>query len=222
VGTEQREVGRAEPVGGGLGLVPVGVQQRRPADLLQPGQLLVAQRQVGRAEVVDQLVGRAGPDDHRRHRRPGQQPGQRHLGRGGAATLGHLHQGLDDVVQLVLVADRGLVPAGQEPGLLWVRLVAAVLAAQQPAGQGAPDEDAEALVDGDGHQFVLGLTGLQRVVDLLADQPGQAPPLGDAQRLHQLPAGVVGTADIADLTGVDQVVQGLERLLERRTRSAAG
>ena len=51
---------------------------------------------------------------------------------------------------------------------------AAVLAGQQAAGQRAPDQHAEALVDGQRHQLVLGLAGLQRVVDLLADEAGQA------------------------------------------------
>ena len=37
MGAEQRQVGRAQPVGGRLGLVPVRVQQQRPSDLLQPG-----------------------------------------------------------------------------------------------------------------------------------------------------------------------------------------
>lgn len=80
VGTEQRQVGRAQAVRGGLGLVPVGIEQRRPADRLQPGLLLLGQRQVGGAEVVGELLLVASADDDRRYRWPLQQPGKRDLG----------------------------------------------------------------------------------------------------------------------------------------------
>jgi hypothetical protein len=53
-------------------------------------------------------------------------------------------------------------------------------------------------------------------VDLLADEPAEASPLSDAERLHQLPASVVGAADVADLAGTDQVVEGGQRLVKGR------
>jgi hypothetical protein len=77
--------------------------------------------------------------------------------------------------------DRGLVPAGQPPPRR-VRLAAAVLAGQQATGERAPDQDPDALVDGDRHQLVLGLPSLQGVVDLLADEPWEAVAIGDAKR----------------------------------------
>src|SRR6266568_2784449 len=79
VGTEQRQVGRAQAVRGGLGLVSVGIEQRRAADRLQPGLLLLGQRQVGGAEVVGELLLVASADDDRRYRWP-LQPGKRDLG----------------------------------------------------------------------------------------------------------------------------------------------
>ena len=45
----------------------------------------------------------------------------------------------------------------------------------------------------DRDQLVLGVAGLQRVVDLLADEAlSAAQASAIAERLHQLPAGVVG------------------------------
>ncbi len=45
---DQRQVGLAEPVARGLGLVPVRVQQSRPADLLEPRALLVGELELDR------------------------------------------------------------------------------------------------------------------------------------------------------------------------------
>ena len=41
VRTQEREIGRSQPVGGGLGLVPVGVDQRRGAHLVEASALLL-------------------------------------------------------------------------------------------------------------------------------------------------------------------------------------
>ena len=40
--------------------------------------------------------------------------------------------------------------------------------------------------------------------------------VGDGQRLHQLPAGEVGDADIAHLAGAHQIVERRQHLLDRR------
>ena len=53
-------------------------------------------------------------------------------------------------------------------------------------------------------------------MDLLADEPAEASPLSDAERLHQLLASVVGAADVADLARADQVVEGGQGLVKGR------
>jgi hypothetical protein len=59
---EQGQVRRAEPVGGGVGLVPVRVDQRRHAHLVQRRALVAGEDQVRRPEVVRELrVGARGP-----------------------------------------------------------------------------------------------------------------------------------------------------------------
>jgi drug/metabolite transporter (DMT)-like permease len=52
VRSEQREVGGREPVAGGLGLMPVGVDERRGAGLIEPGPFLLGEGEGRRLEVV--------------------------------------------------------------------------------------------------------------------------------------------------------------------------
>ena len=95
-------------------------------------------------------------------------------------------------------------------------LVAPVLARQQAAGERAPHQHAELLVDRDRDQLVFGLARLQRVVDLLRHERDAAFAARDLERLHHVPAGEVGAADVAHLARAHERVERLERLLERR------
>jgi O-acetylserine/cysteine efflux transporter len=52
VRAEQGQVGGREPVAGGLGLMPVGVDERRGAGLVEPGPFVVGQAEGRRLEVV--------------------------------------------------------------------------------------------------------------------------------------------------------------------------
>ena len=63
VGVVQGVVGRAHAVGDAGGLVPVRIEQRRPADLLEPCVLLGAQLEPDRGEVVGELRLVARADD---------------------------------------------------------------------------------------------------------------------------------------------------------------
>src|SRR5262249_52374667 len=96
------------------------------------------------------------------------------------------------------------------------RLVAPMLAGEETAGERAPHQDAEALVERDRYQLVFRLARLQRVVDLLAYEALAMLALADAERLHEMPAGIVRAADIADEAAPDQAVEGFQRFLQRR------
>ncbi len=48
----------------------------------------------------------------------------------------------------------------------------------------------------------------------MGDVAGAGVAVGGGERLHQLPAGEVGHAGVADLAGPDQLVQGAEHLLD--------
>ena len=90
-----------------------------------------------------------------------------------------------------------------------------VFAGQQPAGEGAPDQHAQPLVDRDRQQFIFGLACLQRVVDLLGDEALLVTAVADREPLHHLPAGPVGAADITHLALADQSVERGDRFLDR-------
>ena len=196
--------------------MPVGIEQRRTAHGVQPLALGALEHEVGGAQVVGELLGGARPDDHRADRGLAERVGQRDLGRGDAPCLRDLHQHFDHVIESVLVVDRRLVPIGEVARSGGGLLPASVLAGKQAAGQRAPDQDAQALVNRERNQLVLGLPSLQGVVDLLGHEPREPVALGDAQGLHQVPGGEVRGADIAHLAVADQVIQRRQRLLQRR------
>src|ERR1700727_2427523 len=83
---DQRLIGGGKPIGGGLALVPIRIDERRAADGFQPGDLVGRERKVGGGQVVGQLLVGAGTDDHRRDRGTREEPGQRHPRRRGAAS----------------------------------------------------------------------------------------------------------------------------------------
>src|SRR5438309_1755496 len=53
-------------------------------------------------------------------------------------------------------------------------------------------------------------------MDLLRDVPLETEPLGNAERLRELPSREVRAADVPDLARVDERVERVERLLDRR------
>src|SRR5215218_4760341 len=212
--TPKRQVGRSQTVGGSFSLVPEGVDQGRSAHLIQASALLFGELELGCLEVVGKLFVGARPDYDRGHTRSAEQPRECHLCCGYATTFRDLDEHIYSVVELVGIVHRRLVPALQVAPLRSV-LVAPVLPGEQTTGQGAPHEDGAFLVYGERHQLVLGLPGLQRVVDLLADVALQPEPLGDAQSLHHLPAGVVGRSHVAYLAALDECVERFQSLLQR-------
>jgi O-acetylserine/cysteine efflux transporter len=65
VRSEEGQVGRGQPVARRLGLVPVRVEQRRRADLVQLRPLGLGEREVGGGQVVGELLGGPGADHQR-------------------------------------------------------------------------------------------------------------------------------------------------------------
>ena len=59
------------------------------------------------------------------------------------------------------------------------------------------------------------LAGVERVVDLLRDEALLEARIGDGERLHDVPGGVVRAADITDLALLEQRVERLDGFLER-------
>ena len=88
-------------------------------------------------------------------------------------------------------------------------MATAIFAGQKTTSERAPDQDAEPLVNQDWHKFVFGLGRLQRIVDQLANRPDELHELQHADRLHQVPTGEVGHANVAHLVGTDETVERL-------------
>src|SRR5690242_13368876 len=70
-------------------------------------------------------------------------------------------------------------------------------AAEQATGERAPHHDAQALIQGEGNDLPLELAAGDRVVSLNALEAVPTLTLGDAERFHHLPRGMVGHADVA-------------------------
>ena len=190
---------------------------------VQRGDLRRGQVPADGAEVLAQLLLVARADDHGRHGRPLEQPVERDLRHGLAGLPGDRVEGVDDPVEVLVGhlrpdVGRDLAP---QAARLRQRLAAADLAGQPAPAERAPDDRADLLVEGQRHQLPLVVAADQRVVRLVGDVAGEAVPLGDGQRLHQVPAGEVRAADVADLAGPDQVVERAQHLLDRRQRVEA-
>jgi hypothetical protein len=151
-------------------------------------------------------------DDRRGHTGPGQQPGQREVGRVDAQFGGELLVAFD---RLPVPFQRVSRPALAGPGA-----GALALFAQRPAEQSTvqrrPRNDAEAVVDRGRHHFQLDVTGHQVVDALLADQAEEVAAGGRLLCRGQVPAGEVGRTDVQHLALLDEQLHGLPDLLPRR------
>ena len=82
-----------------------------------------------------------------------------------------------------------------------------ILPVSRPQPSGRPHDRAHALIEAERHQFPFVVAADQRVIGLVGDIARQAIAIGNSQRLHQMPAGEIRYADIADLAGADQIVE---------------
>ncbi len=87
------------------------------------------------------------------------------------------------------------------------RLPAPDLAGGAAPAQRRPHHRADALIERPRHQLPFIIAADQRIIGLVGDIAFQAQPLGDRQRLHQVPAGKIGDADITDLALFDQRIE---------------
>src|SRR5918998_3150817 len=111
-------------------LMPVRVDRRRRADVVQSPHLLFAHLPTGRRQVVPKLLFGARADDNRRHPRLAQDPVQRRLGDSGVVLSGYLVENLDYVVAPLLV-DCPRVSALRPPATIWCRTPAPELAGEE-------------------------------------------------------------------------------------------
>src|SRR5262249_46319383 len=101
---------------------------------------------------------------------------------------------------------------------LRVRLAAAVLASQPAARERTERHESDTSVLAEWEHLALGRAIEQTVRILNPAEPCERTPLADRQRPRKAPRVDIARADVEHLAGADAIVEGDERLLERRLR----
>src|SRR6266851_678168 len=159
------------------------------------------------------MVELRSADDGGSDDRLGEQPSQRHLGTRNAAARRHFRYAVDDfLVGFLSLREQpheSLVGLGAHAGVVPV-------AGQLSARLRAPRDDADPLLRAEWEHlaFLLAVEQIDKV--LHADEAGPAVLLGDAEGAAELPSVHRRGADIACLARLDDIVQRLEGLLDRR------
>src|SRR5712692_792525 len=144
----------------------VGIAPVRGADLAQLLQVLGRQLQLGGGQVLLELRHGACSDYQARDLRLGEEPRERHGRRADPVVLRHPLHRIERVPVLLRGAGRPGVLPGRQPRPLRRRLVALVLAAQEPARERAPRQDAQAELARGGHQLALRVADGEAPLDL--------------------------------------------------------
>lgn len=168
-------------------------------------------------EVVKELFFVAGADDEGRDCRAGEEPVEGDLGDGLAGFFGDFIEGIDDGVEVFL---RHLGATGDgflvlEAAVFGERLATSDFAGETSPAERAPDDGADVLVEGEGHKLPFVVASDERVVGLVGDIAGEVELLGVGQGLHQVPAGEVRAADVANFAFADELVEGVEGFFDR-------
>src|SRR3712207_5575841 len=114
---QKRQVSWTQAISSSLRLMPVGVDQWWGAHFVQALALLLREPQFSGLEVVCELLIGTRPEYDRGHARSARQPREGYRRRGHATILRDIDEHVHDVVELIGVAHRRLVPAFQVPSL---------------------------------------------------------------------------------------------------------
>ena len=185
----------------------------RHVRLFQGGDLLWRQLQRQRRHRVLQMMRLGGPHNRRRHYRLVQQPCQGNLCPRHPTLLRNLAHALHNLAVGILRRDVQLLSI-----LIGLEAVGALVpGARQPAaGQRAPRHDGNALRGAQWQHLALLLAMQQVVVVLHGDEARPAMPVGQIQRLRELPREHGRRADVARLARLHHIVQRFQRDLDRR------
>ena len=201
---------------GEAALVPVGVGGGEVAGGVEFGDLIFGEVPAGGGDVLAELFFVAGADDEGGDGGALEEPVEGDLGDGFAGLFGDFIEGVDDFVEIV-VGDLGAhveVELVAEASFFGEGLVAADFAGEAAPAEGAPDDGADAFLDAEGHEFPLVLAADEGVVGLVGDVAGEAVFFGDGEGFHEMPAGEIGAADVADLSFSNEAVEGVEGFLD--------
>ena len=191
-----------------------------PVELLERGDLVARQLDLLRSNRVFDVADLGRADDRRRHAGPPEHPGKRHLSSRDATFGGDLLHAVDDLeVELGVVERVAERVAAGTRGQSFALTGAG--AGEQSARERAPWQHRDALVDALRDHLALLFAVDEVVVVLHRDEPGRAGALGGRLRLRELPREHAARADVAGLAGLDDVVESLHRLGDRRQRIPA-
>jgi hypothetical protein len=185
---------------------------------IERGDVLVGQHDVDRAQRIGQLIDPLRAQKHAGDDRPVQEPCDRDLGHGAALRSRHVAHHVDGVIGAVLVEGREV--EGHTPTLRRGAL-AVELAREEPAGERAPDHQADPFGEQHRHDLPFQVTAGEAVIGLQRDDGREAAHLGDADGLHHLPRGPVRQAEITDMAVLHERVERLQRFLDRGRRVEA-
>lgn len=173
--------------------------------------VLVVEFDLGRLDgLIDAL--RLVQADNRTHVLLAQRPRNRHLSHALTHLLADLLDAADDLL-VDFVVSRPHQNLEVVVRLLAQRVSAGIRAGQGAAGHGRPGDQADARVVAVGDHLVLLLAVDQVVVVLHGDELVPAVALGDVLELLELPRRHARGPDVADLAGLDDVVQRPHDLL---------
>ncbi len=195
--------------------MPIRIGRCNLAGGVELGYLFGVQGPANGAEIGAQLPFIAGADDDIADAGPRRQPVERYLRHGLADLFGHLLQGIDDSEKLFVVDRRAAGFAALGDATFCRGEIAADLAGQATPAERRPHHGADALIERQRHQLPLIIAAKQRIIALIGDVARQAVFFRRRQRLHQMPAGIVRRADIANLARSDQIVERSQGFVER-------
>src|SRR5262249_34838753 len=92
--------------------------------------------------------------------------------------------------------------------------VSADFAAQLSAGEWAPDDCANLLIASERHELPLVVARDERVVRLMRDISRPPVVIGDAERLHEMPARKVRASPVAHFSGAHDVANHPKRFVD--------
>ena len=122
--------------------------------------------------------------------------------------LAHFYQRIHNAPQTFAVSDRWLCPTIQVARLFGC-CITAEFPREKPASHWTPNLNADALVKGYWQQLIFCFTRFNGVMNLLADKFFCARAVSSHHGFHHMPAGKIGTPDVAHLALFHQSVHGL-------------
>ena len=126
--------------------------------------------------------------------------------------FGYGDEDVHDAPDAFLVDD-GEVEGGAA-GVFGLLVFAGVLAGEQAAGEGAPDEEAGLFGFEERDYVALEVAAGDGVVGLQGVEAGEVFEFGDAEGFGDLPGEPIGDADVTDFALLDESIEGAEGLFD--------